>query len=215
MRIALTRARLPRTNIAKARQSSSWRDVRLWLGLVLVLASVISANWYVNRIGHRSFAVVTQHDLAQGSVIEEADIALVPVAVPQGVKVITDATQVLGSIAARDVAAGELISANAVGGSVPDASRVVSVAIRAGRLPSLQHGQRVDVWMTPSSDGAQMPGPSELVVPGAVVVSAPESVDALTESAVSLALADDQVGALLAAMRDGVVDVVAIGQVPR
>jgi hypothetical protein len=212
MKLSFATFRVPKTNITRAKQSSSWRDPRLWLGIVLVVASITSANWYVNRIGQRTFVVVAAHSLARGTAIAATDLRLVPMAIPSDVNVVTNADKVIGEVVARDVATNEIFTSETVAGIDSRATRVLSIPIRAGRLPHLEHGQTVDVWVTPSSESGNLPGPSELIVASAVVVAAPDALDAVSDSAVSLAVSDVAVGAVLAAMRDGVVDVVAVGQ---
>jgi hypothetical protein len=71
-------------------------------------------------------------------------------------------------------------------------------------------GEKVDIWMTPSLDGVALPGPATLIIPNAVISISPEFVDAGMDTSVTVLISQDQVQVLVQAMRDGVIDVVAI-----
>ena len=89
-------------------------------------------------------------------------------------------------------------------------ARSVSVPIRAGHLPQVNPGEKVDIWMTPTLDGIALPGPASLIIPNAVIASAPEFVDAGMDTSVTVLISKNQVQILVQAMRDGLIDLVAI-----
>jgi DNA-binding NtrC family response regulator len=64
--------------------------------------------------------------------------------------------------------------------------------------------------MTPSLDGVALPGPASLIIPNAVIAAAPEFIDAGMDTSVTILVSQDQVQDLVQAMRDGVIDLVAI-----
>ena len=88
--------------------------------------------------------------------------------------------------------------------------RLVSVPIRAGHLPNLDFGQLVDVWMTPSIDGMALPGPAQLLISQAIINMIPDGIDPTLDTAVTLLIPSNQVQVLVQAMRDGVIDIVAL-----
>jgi hypothetical protein len=118
----------------------------------------------------------------------------------------------IGKIAATDLFAGDLVSLHSVTNNFVTGARVVSIPIRAGHLPQISPGGKVDVWMTPSLDGVAIPGPATLIIAGAVIDGAPDFVDAGMDTSVTVLVSDDQVQVLVQAMRDGVIDLVAIPQ---
>jgi hypothetical protein len=71
-------------------------------------------------------------------------------------------------------------------------------------------GEKVDIWMTPSLDGVALPGPASLIIPNAVIAAAPEFIDAGMDTSVTVLISQEQVQVLVQAMRDGVIDLVAI-----
>ena len=106
--------------------------------------------------------------------------------------------------------AGDLVSIHSVSDGFASDVRSVSIPIRAGHLPQVNHGEKVDIWMTPSLDGVALPGPANLIVANAVVTAAPEFVDSGMDTSVTVLISQDQVQVLVQAMRDGVIDLVAI-----
>lgn len=189
------------------RGASSVRDIRLWSGALLIVGSAVGANAYVQGIAQRSPAYVLVRPVAQGTEIVLDDVRRVGVALPAGVDVIGVEGDVVGQVAARDLAAGELVTLAAVSAELPLTVRIMSLPVRAGHLPELQHGAIVEVWATPTTQGMELPGPARLVVDRAVVVAAPEVVDATADTSITLQVAAADVPALATAMRDGVLDV--------
>jgi hypothetical protein len=64
--------------------------------------------------------------------------------------------------------------------------------------------------MTPSLDGVALPGPASLIIPNAVISAAPEFVDGGMDTSVTVLISQNEVQALVQAMRDGTIDLVAI-----
>lgn len=206
-----TRIKRPEVREAAASRASV-RDPRLWLGLLLVTGSLAGANVYTNRLGHRTTVYVAAHPIAAGTELVTGDVRAVSVALPADLPVIVDAASVLGTAVLHDLQAGDLLTPSAVGDTGDGRARTVAVPIRAGHLPDLHHGAQVEVWLTPSLQGAEAPGPARIVVEQATVVAAPEVADPTMDAAVSLLVRDVEVGDLVQAMRDGTVDLVLVGQ---
>jgi hypothetical protein len=116
----------------------------------------------------------------------------------------------VGKIANTDLFVGDLISVHSISNSYASDLRTVSVPIRAGHLPQVGSGQKVDVWMTPSLDGVALPGPARLIIPNAVIAQAPDFVDAGMDTSVTILVSQNEVQPLVQAMRDGLIDLVAI-----
>lgn len=197
-------------DVVRNSKNPKMRDPRVWLGVVLLLGSMIIAQTMIAKASARVQAVTLVNDIAAGAMIRANDVTTSRVAVPNAETLIGDPNEVVGKVAATNLFSGGLITQTSVAAGFAENVRVVSVPIRAGHLPFIEHGSRVDVWVTPSTDGVALPGPAQLIIPSAVLESAPEVVDPGMDTSVTLQISDDQVQVLVQAMRDGVIDLVAI-----
>ncbi len=194
--------------VAKANRKT--QDPRLWLGILFMIAAMIVGQLVVSGASARVPAVVINSNIAQGALIRDTDVSSVQVSVPSIENLISVPSEVIGKVASRDLFAGDLISAHSISTGFAADARNVSVPIRAGHLPQVNPGEKVDIWMTPSVDGVALPGPASLIIPSAVIAAAPEFIDAGMDTSVTVLISQDQVQVLVQAMRDGVIDLVAI-----
>ena len=188
----------------------SIKDVRLWLGFIFVLTSVLLTQNLLAKATARTQAVIIQNEIPAGSPIRSADLALVNVVLPEGVKTIPTLSQAEGMRATRDLFIGDILTTDSIADDADKSLRLVSVPIRAGHLPNLDFGQLVDVWMTPSIDGMALPGPAQLLISQAIINMIPDGIDPTLDTAVTLLIPSNQVQVLVQAMRDGVIDIVAL-----
>ena len=198
----------PSKSVAKANRKS--QDPRLWLGILFILAAMIIGQFVISSASARVSAVTLNSNIAQGSLIRESDVTAVQVSVPNVENLISLPSDVVGKVATTDLFAGDLISVHSISNSFASDARNVSVPIRAGHLPQVSPGEKVDIWMTPSLDGVALPGPASLIIPNAVIAAAPEFIDAGMDTSVTVLISQEQVQVLVQAMRDGVIDLVAI-----
>jgi hypothetical protein len=203
--------------VSQVRQSKSVapanrkaQDPRLWLGILFVVAAMIIGQLVVNGASARVPAVTLNSNIAQGALIRESDISPVQVSVPSSEILISIPSEVVGKIASTDLFAGDLVSVHSISNGFAPDTRAVSVPIRAGHLPQVNPGEKVDIWMTPSLDGVALPGPASLIIPNAVISTSPEFVDAGMDTSVTVLISQSQVQVIVQAMRDGVIDLVAI-----
>lgn len=194
--------------VAKANRKT--QDPRLWLGILFIVAAMIIGQLVLSGASARVSAVALNSNIAQGALIREGDVSSVQVAVPSTENLVSVPSEVVGKIASTDLFAGDLISVHSISNGFASDARTVSVPIRAGHLPQVSPGEKVDVWMTPSLDGVALPGPASLIIPNAVIAAAPEFIDAGMDTSVTVLISEDQVQVLVQAMRDGVIDLVAI-----
>lgn len=194
--------------VAKANRKT--QDPRLWLGILFMIAAMIVGQLVVSGASARVPAVTINSNIAQGALIRDTDVSSVQVSVPSIENLISVPSEVIGKVASRDLFAGDLISAHSISTGFAADARNVSVPIRAGHLPQVNPGEKVDIWMTPSVDGVALPGPASLIIPSAVIAAAPEFIDAGMDTSVTVLISQDQVQVLVQAMRDGVIDLVAI-----
>lgn len=186
------------------------QDPRLWLGILFVITAMIIGQLVVSGASARVPAVTLNSNIAQGALIRESDVSSVQVAVPATENLISVPSEVVGKIASTDLFVGDLLSVYSVSNEFSSDARSVSVPIRAGHLPQVSPGEKVDVWMTPSLDGVELPGPAKLIIANAVIANAPEFIDAGMDTSVTVQISQDQVQVLVQAMRDGLIDLVAI-----
>jgi hypothetical protein len=198
----------PSKSIAKANRKS--QDPRLWLGILFIFAAMSIGQLVISSASARVPAVTLNANVAEGALIRESDVTSVQVSVPGFENLISMPNEVVGMVAATDLFAGDLVSVHSISNSFATDARNVSVPVRAGHLPQVRPGEKVDIWMTPSLDGVALPGPASLIIPNAVIAAAPEFVDAGMDTSVTVLISQDQVQVLVQAMRDGVIDLVAI-----
>lgn len=125
-----------------------WLDLRLVLGVVLVLGSVAGGALVVARARHTQPAVVVTHDLAAGTLLTSDDVAVKQVQLPGGGRGVY-----VGSVDAavhrrlsRAVAAGELLPVGAI--RAAPAGTTLTVPLDPGAAPDLRTGQRIEVWVS-------------------------------------------------------------------
>lgn len=199
-----------KTLIMKSRHRATLRDIRFWLGLILVLGSVTSGARMLSAASHRAPAVVAVNALAAGTTVSAADFELVPVAVPESVPVVTSVDELVGKVLMQPLVAGALVSPEVVTDSNATSTRTIALPIRAGHLPGVIRGSLVDVWVTPSLDGVATPGPATRVVASALVAEVPLDVDPTSDSSISLQVDNENIQPLVQAMRDGLIDIVIV-----
>ncbi len=194
----------------KVKQKRTIRDFRLWLGILFIFVSIFLTQNLLSSATARTQAVVLTNEVPAGSPIKASDLTTANVVLPAEVKTVELVSQAAGMIATRDLFAGDLLTADSMSDQTNKSLRLISVPIRAGHLPDLDVGQIVDIWMTPSTDGMALPGPATLLIPQATISMIPSGVDPTLDTAVTLLVQSSQVQILVQAMRDGVIDVVAL-----
>ncbi len=191
-------------------RKSTYKDPKLWAGVLLFFTSAYLGQQTLSAAGARTQVAVLVNDLTTGSSIGPDDVQLVDVAVPDSANLVTDLQAAVGMTVRTDVFAGDLLNVRAIGLGEFKSIRNISVPLRAGHIPALTIGNRVDVWVTPSTTGMAMPGPSRVIISSAVVAGIPDVLDSNSDSSVTLAIPTKQVKGLVQAMRDGVIDLVVI-----
>lgn len=132
----------------------SWLDLRLVLGVVLVLASVLIGARVVSSASDTTGAVTATRDLAVGSILTAADVRITQVQLSaQGRSVYLGAVHAaVGKRLQRPVARDELVPAAAVA-RVP-AQTTLTVPLGSGAAPALRTGQRIEVWVSTATCGS-------------------------------------------------------------
>ncbi len=142
------------------RTGARWTDLRLWLGLALILGSMFAGAFLLSA-QEQSIAVWRASvDLAVGDVpqVEPVSVRLDDSASAY----LTTSSRPQGRMRVP-VQAGALLPAAAVGAADPSQDRLVTVAVDALHAPmDLTAGDVVDVWAT--SDDTAHPLPPTLVL---------------------------------------------------
>lgn len=128
-----------------------WLDLRLVLGVLLVLASVLIGAKVVASAEDTYPRVAARHDLAAGTVLSADDLRLVQVQLPHhgnGVY-LAELKDVVGRQLRRPVAAGELVPTGAVVRVSPQTT--VTVPLASGAAPDLRKGERIELWLSTAS----------------------------------------------------------------
>lgn len=188
----------------------SVKDIRLWLGLLFVFISIALAQGVISKGTARTQALVMVNAIPIGSTISASDVQLAEVVLPDVVPTVESTSDVVGMVATRDLFPGDVVIKAALTNQTPSNLRLVSVPIKAGHLPNLSTGQLVDIWVTPSTDGMALPGPAQLVINQATINEVPAGIDPTLDTAVTLLISGTDVQVLVQAMRDGVIDLVAL-----
>jgi hypothetical protein len=161
----------PRANRARR---SRWRDPRLWLGVLLVLASV-TVGAKVLAAADDTVAVWTlDHDASAGMTITTADLRVTRLhftnAADQIRYWLEEEPLPVRAHLTRDVASGELLARAAVTTDAAGAVHQLPLGVPAAGLPvDIAPGDHVDVWAVPKPDATR--GHPELVLSDAAVLS--------------------------------------------
>ena len=194
----------------KFQRKATYKDPKLWAGILLFVSSAYGGQQILSSAGARTQVAVLVNDLTTGTRIGPDDIQLVGVAVPDTANLVSDIQTAIGMTLRTDVFAGDLLNTRAIGPGGLKSIRNISVPLRAGHVPAIAIGSRVDVWVTPSTTGMALPGPSRVIISAAVVVATPDVIDSTSDTSVTLAIPTKQVQGLIQAMRDGLIDLVVV-----
>lgn len=193
---------------ARRLEPPSWKDVRLVVGLLLVLLSVAGGLRLVTSLDDTTPVYAAATDLLPGQPVRAGD--LVPVSVrlgdAAGAYVDGDAPIEPGTHLLRPVEAGELVPASALGTARQALDKTVSVPVDAVAARSLVQGSVVDVWVSRRDEDAVGEAylDPELLLAGAVLDQVPaESTGlgaGLGRTAVQVVVPADRVASLIAAV---------------
>lgn len=152
-----------------------WRDWRLLLGVLLVLASAVAGARLVAASDDTVPTWAAGTALVPGAPLREEDLQLVPVRVDGPANPYLTGAIPAGYVVVRAVGAGELLPAQAVAPAAQarSASRLVAVAVDPAGLPGrLAVGDAVDVWAV-TDQVAGSDAPAELLAAEVPVVEVP------------------------------------------
>lgn len=179
-----TRTRTTAGTTAPARRiaAPSWRDPRLIVGLVLVLASVVVGSRTVAAAQATTGVYAATTAVGAGSTVVAGDLSVVQVRLDEAhLAGYVRATEPLDPtwVTLRAVGAGELVPRSALGRSGDLSDRPVSLPLSGAVPAGIAEGALADVWVTwpaerTTDDVAAQPDPERLVAAAEVAtVSGP------------------------------------------
>lgn len=125
-----------------------WLDLRLVLGVALVLGSVLLGAVVVSRAEASTAVWSVRHDLAAGAVLAAGDLEPVDVRLGDAAdRYVGTDRAVVGSRLASDVGAGQLLPRAALGGN-GTGQVTVSIPFATSDAPAIERGDRITVWLS-------------------------------------------------------------------
>lgn len=211
-----SRARTPRVtrkrSASRLSPAAPWRDVRIILGLALLLVSTVMGMRVLSSGPTPELVWVVQRDLPRNTILTDADVRQESVVRPTSVAALTSVDSVVGSVLGSDVHRDQVLTSAdltaAPSNSLP--TRLVSVPIDVLALPPLQRGDRVDVWSVPDADSALATATLVLANVTVMSVASADAVGVSGDIPVVLAVPTEATAVVLQAVRDGGVAVVAV-----
>lgn len=214
---------VPGSPAASRLTSPSWRDSRLILGVLLILVSVLVGAKVLSGADVSQQVWVAARDLAPGTVLTDDDLHLGRVRLFGTSERYLAGDKPLGYVVVREIGAQELIARTSLsqpGRDLP--RREVTIPVAAGHLPpDLEHGDQVDLYVTPSDATARRtvaakgadPYAPRLVLRG-VSIGRVARGGGLASSGqdvtVVLSVAPADVAAIVQALADGTLDLVRV-----
>ena len=197
------------------RGSRSW-GVVLLASLLVVGSGLAVAAWGLNA-GDRVSVVAIGTNIAKGQEVSRSDLVSVSVAgLPDAVP-IADVDQVVGEVAATDLLAGQVLTANLVTPSavVPaEGEATVGLALDPNRVPAgLVPGDLVDVVAVPSADsGAVQPGTAtpQVLATSAEVLVVDDAASVSGQQTITLVVAAAEASTVATYSAQGLVAVVEV-----
>ncbi|HEV7757089.1 MAG TPA: SAF domain-containing protein [Mycobacteriales bacterium] len=189
----------------------SWLDLRLVIGLLLVLVSVLVGARIVAAADRTTPVWAVRSELAAGTALTRADLVVVRMRVSAGAdRYLATARSPAGLTLTRDVGAGELLPAAAL--RARSDGSLVSVPVSPQHVPpTVRAGQRIDVYATTKEPGGTLR--TERVLAGVPVqeVRFPSrgALSATAEVALVVRVPPESAVALVRALRSAEIDVTA------
>lgn len=197
---------------ARRLRRPSWRDPRLLVGLLLICASTVLGARVVTAADDTTPVYAASRPLVPGQPLDSAGLVAVRVDLGEtgGRYLAADRPLPEGSVALREVRAGELVPVTGVGDNGAARQAPVMVPVDPDSASVLVAGSVVDVWVNPKQTGA---GGDRFGVPRRTLTGVPVSrvpdpgagrTSGLRQTvAIQLMVPSDSVEALVAAIDQG------------
>lgn len=189
---------------------ASLADVRLWLGMLLLVGCVVGGTAAFSSRDDTVTVWRAERDLSAGAPL--TDVSPVEVSRQVADRYVGPGDDLAG-VLRWPVAAGELVPVSAVSHGPTAPSRSVTVPVDPLHAPpTIQVGDRVDVWATAGepADGSASDSPVAVLTGATVVGVWPEASGMSGDLGVVLDVPIGEVAAVVAATRRGAIDLVAV-----
>lgn len=198
---------------ARRLRQPSWLDLRLVLGVLLVLLSVVFGARVLAAADTSTRVWAVTGDFADGTTLSADDVR------PVRVRLFTDANRYLGTAASpagrtltRRLGAGELLPRAALTDVAP--GRLVSLPVPPMHAPdSLRRGQRIDVFASTKAGGGGA-ARTQRILAGVPVQAVRSPRGGLSSGgsdyAVLIRVAPEEAAAVIAAVRTADIDVTVV-----
>ncbi|MDN5820052.1 MAG: flagellar biosynthesis protein FlgA [Brachybacterium sp.] len=148
-----------------------WKDPRLIVGIVLVVASVLMGAVLVSRLSETTSVLVARSAIVPGDSISADDLVTVDLRLGEQTDHYVGTLEAIpeGSVALRTIRAGELVPISAIGQSTEVPLRPVVIPVDAAVAESVVPGATVELWHTAPAREKGADAQARLLVPDAVV----------------------------------------------
>lgn len=210
------------TKTAFRHRATRWGDVRLWLGVIVLIGSMFIGAQVVSSGENTVTLWRATHDLAVGS----STLALEPVTVDLGSAgnssthdQYAQGNDTPTGTVIRPIGQGEFLPVSALvpSASVAQGSRIVTVPVDPLHVAiGINAGDQVDVWSTAdptrgvASQASAVTTPTKVLANITVVQIASEVVGTGGDIGVVLSVPESDVARIVEAMRTGVLDLVKV-----
>ncbi len=162
----------------KSSRSAFRFNSRYFLGIILIIASFLSALFITHQVNRTVLIWSSVGDLAPGDVIAESDLAITHVLLPENSAMyLSSRAQLVGALVIRKIGAKELIpAASLTNDYLGTQLRMVPLEVSHNDMPAnLSRGDQVDIYsLTPASktlSGVSKNIQADLVLASVSVVS--------------------------------------------
>ncbi|BBE23338.1 flagellar protein FlgA [Arthrobacter sp. MN05-02] len=132
----------------------SWKDPRLLIGLMLVLASTAGVIALLESQDRTTEVYAAREDIAVGSALSPEDVVAVPVRLGDSASAYRPVDEGVpdGAVATRLIPQGELVPASAIGRADDLDRKPVGLTVEDPLPSGTAAGDRVDVWVSVRAD---------------------------------------------------------------
>lgn len=191
-----------------------WKDPRLIVGIVLVVASVLMGAVLVSRLSETTSVLVARSAIVPGDAISAEDLETVELRLGEQTDHYVGTPEAIpeGAVALRTIRAGELVPMSAIGQSAEVPLRPVVIPVDAAVAESVVPGAMVELWHTAPAAEEGADAQAGLLVPDAVVRRIDEGSSlGMQEMSVEVLVPSDSVDEVLEVLsQDERLDVIGI-----
>ena len=181
-------------------------DLRLVIGLALVIAAAVAGFLLVTAADNSTAVYAATKSLSPGHVIQKSDLVLTDVKLGKsGTSYLTASELTEGAVVTKSVGAGELVPISAVGTAKQVATTNVVVQLDLPLSSDAIEGSSVDVWASMAA-GQGVFGPPAVIISGAQIAHITEATGLAASTGgvrVEIVVPQAKVAALLESQANG------------